>query len=80
MSRMTHHPQAIQGPMTFLYCLTPLTFLVVKEYLDSALTFGEVLENKPSALCQQVLAELSQFVDIRYPGGQVELYFKRKDQ
>jgi hypothetical protein len=78
MLRMTHHPQAIEGPMTFLYSLTPLTYLVVKEYLDSALTFGEVLENKPSDLCQQVLAELSQYVDIRYPGGQVELYFKKE--
>jgi len=78
MSHIIHHPQVIQAPMTFLYHLTPLTYLVVKEYLDSALTFGEVLENKPPAFCQQVLAELSQFVDIRYPGGQVELYFKKE--
>jgi hypothetical protein len=69
----------IKGPMAFLCDLSPQTFVVVDEYLNSSRTFGEVLEHKPPALCQQVLKELSRYVEIRYPGGQVELYFKRKE-
>jgi hypothetical protein len=68
-----------EGPMAFLFDLSPHTFMIVDEYLNSSRTFGEVLEHKPPTLCQQVLKELSRYVEIRYPGGQVELYFKRKE-
>jgi hypothetical protein len=78
MSQTQPH-DTLSDPLAFTALLTPPTQAVVNEYLLSPFTFGEVLENKPSDLCQQVLAELSQYVDIRYPGGQVELYFKRKD-
>ncbi len=74
-----HLTHTREGPMAFLCDLSPQTFVVVDEYLNSSRTFGEVLEHKPPALCQQVLKELSRYVEIRYPGGQVELYFKRKE-
>jgi hypothetical protein len=57
--------------------LTPEVKSVFAEYLESMFTLGEVLENKSASLRQQVLAELSQYFDIRDCNGMVELYFKK---
>lgn len=69
---LPHNPYAV------ISCLTPEVSTVYAEYLESPFTFGEVLENKPVPLCQQVCTELALYFDIRDCNGQLELYFKKE--
>jgi hypothetical protein len=58
--------------------LTPEVSTVFAEYLESPFSLGEVLENKPARLRQQVLDELALYFDIRRSGTQLDLYFKKE--
>ena len=63
--------------MAFVDHLTPETRTIVHAYLAAPWTMGETLLMYPQSVRSRVLAELSQYVDIRGSGPDVELYFKK---
>lgn len=73
-------PTPHDDPFAFLGLLTPQTQAMMLEYLELPGTLGELLESKPLDVRQQMVTELSQFVDLRGTGAAMKMYFQQENE
>lgn len=67
-------------PLAFMGLLSPQTQAMMADYLEQPGTLGEMLATYPPDVRQQMMAELSQFVDLRGTGPAMEMYFQQEHE